>query len=95
MLIAGYKNISQPFPQVKIITIDVNQEKKKAREPEELKTLNEEGWVDAHNFELLKNKEGIIFVGKKNNEDNMQIWHSSFPDGALKQVTTDTSDYAS
>lgn len=95
ILVAGYKNISQPFPQVKVITIDVDREKKEAREPEELGTLNAEGWVDAHNFELLENNEGIIFVGKRNTEDNMQIWHSSFPDGVLKQVTTDTSDYES
>ncbi len=95
LLIAGYKNISQPSPEIKIITIDINQENKEAREPEELSTLNREGWVAAHNFEFLGNNQGIIFIGKRNTEDNMQIWHSSVPDGALKQVTTDTSDYAS
>ncbi len=95
ILIAGYKNISQPSPEVKVITIAINHENKEAREPEELSTLNREGWVAAQNFEFLGNNEGIIFIGKRNTEDNMQIWHSSVPDGALKQVTTDTSDYAS
>ncbi len=93
LYIGGYKNISQPIPHVNIIA--VNFETKEVREPEELRKLNTENWIAAMNFELLKNDEGIVFIGKKNNEDNMQIWHSSFPEGNLKQVTTDTSDYAS
>lgn len=95
MLIAGYKNISQPLPKVKVITADMDAATRRIGEPEELATLNSEGWVAAQSFKFLSNDEGIIFIGKRNTEDNMQIWHSSIPDGALKQVTTDTSDYAS
>lgn len=95
MLVAGHKNISQPLPQAQVFTIDLSSEDGSIDQPEELSSLNKEGWVAAQSFKFLANDGGIIFIGKKNTEDNMQIWHSSFPDGALKQVTTDTSDYAS
>ena len=35
------------------------------------------------------------FVGKKEVGESMQIWHLSYPDGEFRQVTTDTTDYAS
>lgn len=95
LLLAGFRNVSQPVPQISVITVNVNLENREPGEPKELRTLNAEGWVDAGNFEMLQNNKGIVFIGKRNTGDNLQIWHASFPDGTLKQVTTDTSDYGS
>ncbi|MEZ5429449.1 MAG: protein kinase [Pyrinomonadaceae bacterium] len=95
LLLGGYENTSQTFPRTKIIAVPASGENKTPTEPQELSALNKEGWVKATNFQWLLNNEGIIFIGKRNNDDNMQIWHSSYPEGLIKQVTTDTSDYAS
>lgn len=95
VLLAGYENFSEPLPKVKVVAVDFADGKKEISEPEEFSTFNSEGWVAANSFNILKNEKGIIFIGKRNNEDKLQIWHLSQTGGLLKPVTTDTSDYAS
>ncbi len=95
LLLSGYRNLSEPVRRISLINVDLKTAEKAVSEPPELQVLNSEGWVAAQSFSLLKDNQGIIFIGKRNTEDKMQIWHSSFPEGNLKQVTTDTSDYAS
>ena len=57
--------------------------------------IGENAWSSIKSFEWVKNEPGIVFVGKKSIGESMQIWHLSYPDGEFRQVTTDTTDYAS
>lgn len=93
LLINGYENIQDPNHKIKFIA--VNKSDKKVSSPKESKLLNEQGWVAAYNFKLLRDGTGFVFVGKENVDDSMQIWHLSFETNEIKQVTTDTSDYGS
>ncbi|HEY8559958.1 MAG TPA: protein kinase [Pyrinomonadaceae bacterium] len=57
--------------------------------------IGEKGWLGVRGFEWLKNGSGIVLVGKANAGENSQVWHVSYPDGEVRQVTSDTTDYGS
>lgn len=89
----GDDNAKEIKEKTKLIAVNLSD--KKVSEPDELKILNDENWVGAFNFQLLKDNSGVIFIGKEETDDSMQIWHLSFDKGEVRQVTTDTSDYDS
>ena len=57
--------------------------------------INDQNWQGADSFHWLKDNSAVVFLGKQSMSDSVQIWRMSFPDGETKQITTDTSDYAS
>jgi serine/threonine protein kinase/Tol biopolymer transport system component len=94
MLLSGHLNDKDSFEKVTVLTVKTDDSKEHSV-PEFLASFNNENWKYAANFIWLKNKQGLVFIGKKATDDAIQIWHLSFKDGAIKQVTTDTSDYES
>jgi Tol biopolymer transport system component len=94
MLVSGYGDNEGAFPTIRTLLVKTVGNKE-YREPEFFTAFNKEGWETANDFTWLKDEEGIVFIGRKNVDDAMQIWHLSVTDGTIKQVTTDTSDYAS
>ncbi len=93
IFIGGYANAQEPNQKVAFIT--VNNSDKKVSVPDEFQRLNKDGWVAAFNFQLLKDSSGVVFIGKEKTDDSMQIWHLTFGEQQIKQITTDTSDYDS
>jgi serine/threonine protein kinase/Tol biopolymer transport system component len=87
-ILAGvYKSTSESPKKVQIATIGLNDKK--------FRLLNERNWQHANSFQWLKDNSGFLFLGRPNMSDNMQIWKMDFPRGEMRQITTDTSDYAS
>lgn len=84
---------SQPSKKVNVITVNV--ESQEFDSPEKLDEINNGVWSAASRFVWLKDDSGIIFIGKKNADDTMQIWNLSFATGKVKSLTTDTNDYFS
>ena len=93
LLVSGISGAYQPSNKVSVITVDT--ETKETEEPEEFDEINDGRWNSAGRFVWLKNNSGVIFIGKKNAEDTLQIWNLSFTEGKVKPITTDTSDYRS
>jgi serine/threonine protein kinase/Tol biopolymer transport system component len=87
MLVDLLKMGSEQVQRVKIGTIDLKDKR--------VELLGENGWYKADSFQWMKDNSGIVFTGKANSEGTMQIWFQAFPTGELKQITNDTSDYAS
>lgn len=52
-------------------------------------------WLNVNSLEWEKDSAGFVFLGKQNVGESMQIWHINYPNGEFRQVTTDTTDYAS
>jgi hypothetical protein len=50
-------------------------------------------WQKPNKTKVFLIKE-IVFVGKTNLSETMQIWHLSYPSGELRQISADTSNYA-
>ena len=57
--------------------------------------VGEKGWLGVRSFEWLRDGSGIVLSGKANAGENSQIWFVSYPNGEVRQVTTDTTDYGS
>ena len=52
-------------------------------------------WYGIKNLEWLRDGSGVVMVAKSDLGENSQVWHMSYPGGEPRQITTDTSDYAS
>ena len=87
MLIGVFKGSSELVQKMNVVIVDAAD---KTSEP-----LSQNNWVKAHGFQWLDGGSALIFVGKNNMSDTMQIWRLSYPDGELRQVSSDTSDYES
>jgi serine/threonine protein kinase len=87
MLIGVMKVGSEQVQRVKIATVGIKDKR--------FELLGENGWYRANSFQWLKDGSSIVFTGKANSEGTMQIWSQAFPSGEMKQITNDTSDYAS
>jgi serine/threonine protein kinase len=87
MLVGVIKVGVEPTPKVKITSVGIKDKK--------IGLLGENNWIKANTFQWLKDNSGFVFTGKATTEGTTQIWHQSFPGGELKQITNDTSDYAS
>ena len=52
-------------------------------------------WMEAGEFKWLNDSRHFIFIGKNVAGDSRQVWMMNLSDGFKRQVTNDTSDYAS
>ncbi|MCA1625308.1 MAG: hypothetical protein LC778_16225 [Acidobacteria bacterium] len=82
-----FKLENEPTPKIQIATAELNNKT--------LQIVGEKTWYNANFFEWFNDGTGIVFIGKANLSETMQIWHLSFPSGELRQISSDTSDYAS
>jgi serine/threonine protein kinase len=87
MMVGVMKLAGEPVQKMKVATVGIKDKR--------LELLGENGWYKSNSFQWMKDNSGLVFTGKANSEGTMQVWFQSFPDGALKQITNDTSDYAS
>lgn len=60
-----------------------------------IENVDGDGWIGVQNFEWIRDGSGIVLVGKANAGDSSQVWQVDYPGGARRQITTDTTDYAS
>ncbi|MFN2392693.1 MAG: protein kinase, partial [Pyrinomonadaceae bacterium] len=87
LLLSVFKLENEPTPKIQIATAELNNKT--------LQIVGEKTWYNANFFEWFNDGTGIVFIGKANLSETMQIWHLSFPSGELRQISSDTSDYAS
>ncbi|HEY0428331.1 MAG TPA: protein kinase [Pyrinomonadaceae bacterium] len=87
ILVGVMKLGSEQVQKMRLATVSVKDRK--------LELLGENAWYKASSFQWLKDNSGFIFAGRANSEGTTQIWFQPYPAGELKQITNDTSDYAS
>jgi serine/threonine protein kinase len=87
LLLGVFKDANEQNQKIRFATVELADKS--------VNLIGENAWSSVKSFEWVKNEPGIVFVGKKNVSESMQIWHLSYPDGEFRQVTTDTTDYAS
>jgi len=87
LLLGVYKASSDSPKKVRIATFTLKDKK--------FNLFGEQSWQAANSFQWFKDGSGFLFLGKPNLSETLQIWRMEYPTGELKQVTTDTSDYAS
>jgi eukaryotic-like serine/threonine-protein kinase len=86
MLIGAFKVASEPVQKIKLATVEISDKR--------IELFGENGWSKATSFRWLKDNSGVVFTGRATPEATTQIWFQAFPSGELKQITNDTSDYA-
>ncbi|MBK9163488.1 MAG: serine/threonine-protein kinase [Acidobacteria bacterium] len=59
-----------------------------------LRPLNRREFQMVTNFGWLEDGSGYVFTARPTQNDNVQIWLASYPEGELHQVTNDLNDYA-
>jgi eukaryotic-like serine/threonine-protein kinase len=87
ILVGVLKNKGEPVQKLQFAAIGLTDKR--------LSYVGEKGWLGVRNFEWMQNGTGIVLVGKANLGENSQVWYLSYPSGASRQITTDTSDYGS
>ena len=87
LLLGVFKGANEQNQKMRFATVELKNK--------DVNVIGETGWHSVKSFEWVKNDSGILFVGKKNVGESMQIWYLSYPNAELRQVTTDTNDYAS
>lgn len=60
----------------------------------ELRPLNRREFQMVTNFGWLADGSGYVFTARPTQNDPVQIWLASYPEGELHQVTNDLNDYA-
>ncbi|MBX3267940.1 MAG: protein kinase [Acidobacteria bacterium] len=60
----------------------------------ELRPLNRREFQMVTNFGWLADGSGYVFTARPTQNDAVQIWLASYPEGELHQVTNDLNDYA-
>ena len=87
LLLGISKTENEPSQKIQIATVELNDKT--------LKILGDQSWFGAGFFEWLNDGTGIVFVGKTDISETSQIWHISYPSGEFRQISADTTDYAS
>jgi len=87
LLLGVYKSSSDSPKKVQIAAINLKNK--------EFSLLSDKSWQGANSFQWFKDGSGFLLLGKPSMSETMQIWRIDYPTGELKQITTDTSDYAS
>jgi eukaryotic-like serine/threonine-protein kinase len=85
-----HKNIAggdTPIAKLQTATFDLSDRS--------FKILGDQAWYSARSFNWLRDGSGIVFLGSKDKKDISQIWYLIFPDGLLKQLTTDSNGFTS
>ena len=55
--------------------------------------FNNEDWYSLHSLRLHSADSGLMFIGKRSPEGNLQVWKMTESPDSLRQVTKDTNDY--
>ncbi len=87
MLIGVFKGAVESTQKMKIAAVGLKDKN--------FSLVGETAWQKATGFQWLTGGEAVVFVGKQNMGETMQIWQMNFPEGNLKQITNDTNDYVS
>lgn len=87
LLLGVYNGANEQNQKIRFATVEL--------ENKAVNLVGENGWLSVKSFEWIKNDSGILFIGKKNVGESMQIWYLAYPSGEFRQITTDTNDYAS
>jgi serine/threonine protein kinase/dipeptidyl aminopeptidase/acylaminoacyl peptidase len=87
LLLGVFKGANEQNQKMRFATVDL--------EDKAVNVIGENGWYSVKSFEWAKDNLGVLFVGKKNVGESMQIWYLSYPNAESRQITTDTNDYAS
>jgi serine/threonine protein kinase len=73
LLLGVFKGTSEQNQKIRFATVELADKS--------VNVIGENGWFSVKSFEWTKNDSGIMFVGKKNVGESMQIWHISYPTG--------------
>lgn len=87
LLVGVFKASSESPNKVQIATVNLADKN--------FRLLGEKSWQAANSFQWFKDGSGFLFLGKPEMSETLQIWRTDYPRGETKQITTDTSDYAS
>ncbi len=93
ILVNGRKSNDRRLESTSLASIEFKT--KKVFEDPLVKAFEESEWSMAHGFASLVGDTGLVFVGRHNADETVQIWHLNVSDGRVRPVTTDTSDYNS
>lgn len=55
--------------------------------------LNDQSWNGVDEFQWLRDGSGLLFLGSDAPNSPMQIWSLGYPNGVLRRLTNDTSQY--
>lgn len=86
ILLGGLTRGGDGFENIKLAVISMSEKK--------IQFVGENSWIGASSFNWLQDGTGIVMIAKKEAEQSQQIWHVSYPEGAARQITNDTSDYS-
>lgn len=87
ILLGAMKRTGDGLERVHIVAVSVKDKR--------AQTVGEKNWIGANSLNWLKSNTGIVFIAKNEPVESAQIWHLSFPEGEVRQITNDISDYAS
>ncbi len=58
-----------------------------------VKIINDQSWNGTSDFHWLRDGSGLLFLGSESDKAPTQIWSLSYPNGILRRITNDTSQY--
>lgn len=87
MLVSIFKGATDEQQKVRIGVVSI--------EDKSLEIPAGNSWMQASGFGWLGDSESFVFVGKPDMGDSLQVWMMRLPGGETKQITNDTSNYAS
>ena len=91
LIFAGQRQEDGSAYRTRMISIYVDS--KEVADDPSIRLFEKNEWAFARGFESLKNDSGFLFVGKRNVEDPLQVWHLDLESESVRSVTRDTSDY--
>ena len=86
IIVGAGKSSNETFQNTRIAEISLRDKS--------IKTLNDQSWNGAKDFHWLRDGSGVLFLGSEAGGAPTQIWSLSYPDGILRRITNDTSQYA-
>lgn len=72
--------------ETKLLTVSVKDKS--------IRQVGDKTWLTAGSFNWSKDGSGFYFISKTNEADPKQIWFLSYPEAEAKQLTNDSSGYA-
>ena len=57
------------------------------------KVITSQRWLNSNQLEWLADKSGLVVIAQHQDSSFSQIWHVSYPEGAVQSITNDLTDY--
>ncbi|MDT4896936.1 MAG: eukaryotic-like serine/threonine-protein kinase [Acidobacteriota bacterium] len=57
------------------------------------KVITSQRWLNSSQIEWLADKSGLVVIAQHQDSSFSQIWHVSYPEGAVQLITNDLTDY--